>query len=115
MTLIGLSVAEKNTAPVRLFDSSQEKLFVAQSGLIADSGFATAPNHHTVFKNEQDSYDLQPGQDSLTVPLTWTDNNGLTVTKLFTFKRGSYEITLEQKVKNDSGKALVRQTIQPVA
>ncbi len=102
--MIGLSVAEKNTAPVRLFNSSQEKLFVAQSGLIADSGFATAPSHHTVFKNEQTNYDLQPGQDSLTVPLTWTDNNGLTITKLFTFKRGSYEVTLEQKVKNDSDK-----------
>ena len=103
--MIGLSVAEKNTAPVRLFDSSSEKLFVAQSGLIADSGFAIAPNHHTVFKNDLDSYDLKPGQDSLTVPLTWTDNNGLTITKLFTFKRGSYEITLEQKVKNESAKA----------
>jgi YidC/Oxa1 family membrane protein insertase len=48
---------------------------------------------------------LQPGQDSLTVPLTWTDNNGLVVTKLFTFKRGSYDITLDQKVSNNSGKA----------
>ncbi|MDO9423659.1 MAG: membrane protein insertase YidC [Methylobacter sp.] len=102
--LIGLPAAEKNTAPVRLFNSNQEKLFVAQSGLIADSGFATAPNHHTVFKNEQEHYELKLGEDSLTVPLTWTDNNGLTITKLFTFKRGSYRITLEQKVKNDSEK-----------
>jgi YidC/Oxa1 family membrane protein insertase len=101
--LIGLEPAEKNTAPVRLFDSSQEKLFVAQSGLIADSGFTAAPSHHTVFKNEQNNYELKPGQDSLTVPLTWTDN-GLTITKLFTFKRASYEITLEQKVKNESSK-----------
>jgi YidC/Oxa1 family membrane protein insertase len=102
--MIGLPIPEKNTAPVRLFNSSQEKLFVAQSGLIADSGFATAPTHHTVFKAEANSYELKPGQDSLTVPLTWTDNNGLTVTKLFTFKPGSYEITLAQSVKNDSGK-----------
>ncbi|MFA6052392.1 MAG: membrane protein insertase YidC [Methylobacter sp.] len=103
--MIGLSVSEKNLSPVRLFDSSQEKLFVAQSGLIADSGFATAPNHHTVFSNEKDSYALQEGQDSLTVPLKWMDNNGLVVTKLFTFKRGSYQITLEQKVENNSAKA----------
>ena len=103
--MIGLSVSEKNLSPVRLFDSSQEKLFVAQSGLIADSGFASAPNHHTVFSNEKDSYALQEGQDSLTVPLKWTDNNGLVVTKLFTFKRGSYQITLEQKVENNSAKA----------
>jgi YidC/Oxa1 family membrane protein insertase len=103
--LVGLAPAEKNTAPVRLFDSNLEKLFVAQSGLIAGSGFASAPNHHSIFKNEQSNYELPLGQDSLTVPMTWTNNKGLTITKLFTFKRGSYQITLEQKVKNDSDKA----------
>ncbi|MDD2660064.1 MAG: membrane protein insertase YidC [Methylococcales bacterium] len=103
--MIGMQVAEIDTAPVRLFDNNQEKLFVAQSGLIAGSGFAAAPDHYTIFSSEQDSYTLQPGQDSLTVPLTWTDNNGLIITKLFTFKRGSYEITLDQKVRNNSGKA----------
>jgi len=102
--IIGMEVAEINTAPVRLFNDNQEKLFVAQSGLIAGSGLAAAPNHYTVFTNEQDSYTLQPGQDSLTVPITWTDNKGLVITKLFTFKRGSYEITLGQQVKNNSGK-----------
>jgi YidC/Oxa1 family membrane protein insertase len=104
-SLLGLSVSEKNHAPVRLFNSSQEKMFVAQSGLIAEGNSASAPNHYTLFNNEQASYTLQPGQESLTVPLKWTDNNGLVVTKLFTFKRGSYQITLEQKVTNNSGKA----------
>ncbi len=103
--MVGMEVAETNTAPVRLFNNDQEKLFVAQSGLIADSGLAAAPNHYTIFSNERDSYTLEPGQDSLTVPLTWTDENGLVVTKLFTFQRGSYEITLDQKVSNKSGKA----------
>jgi len=103
--MIGLQVAETNTAPVRLFNDNEEKMFVAQSGLIAGSGFATAPNHYTIFTNEQDSYTLQPGQDSLIVPLTWTDSNGLVITKSFTFKRGSYEITLDQKVRNNSNKA----------
>jgi len=102
--MIGMEVAETNTAPVRLFNSNQEKLFVAQSGLIAGSGLAAAPNHYTVFKNEQDSYILQPGQESLTVPLTWTDDNGLVFTKSFTFKPGSYEIKLDQKVSNNSAK-----------
>ncbi len=103
--MVGMEVAETTTAPVRLFNSDEEKMFVAQSGLIAGSGLATAPNHTTIFSNEQDSYTLQPGQDSLTVPLTWTDDNGLVITKLFTFKRGSYEVTLDQKVSNNSGKA----------
>ncbi|MFZ2172312.1 MAG: membrane protein insertase YidC, partial [Methylococcaceae bacterium] len=103
--MVGLQVAEINTAPVRLFNSNQEKMFVAQSGLIAGSGSSSAPNHHTIFTSEQNNYTLQPGQDSLTVPLTWTDNNGLVINKLFTFKRGSYEITLDQKVRNNTGKA----------
>ena len=103
--MIGLQVVKIDTSPVRLFNNNQEKLFVAQSGLIASNGFAAAPNHYTIFTNEQDSYTLQPGQDSLTVPLTWTDNNGIVITKLFTFKRGSYDITLDQKVRNNTGKA----------
>ncbi|MCX7096762.1 MAG: membrane protein insertase YidC [Methylococcales bacterium] len=101
-SLVGLDVVKPNSAPVRLFDSNEEKIFVAQSGLIAGSGLPAAPNHYTAFKNEQDSYSLQAGQDSLTVPLTWTDNNGLVVTKTFSFKRGSYEIILDQKVANNS-------------
>lgn len=100
--MLGLPASEKNLAPTRLFNSDPEKLFVAQSGLIAEGGSAAAATHHTIFNNEKDSYVLEPGQDTLTVPLTWTDNNGLTVTKLFTFKRGSYEIGLEQKIQNNS-------------
>ncbi len=103
--MVGFPASEKNTAPVRLFDSNQEKLFVAQSGLIAGSGFAAAPSHHSVFKNTQTRYELKPGEESLSVPMTWTDNNGLSITKEFIFKRGSYQIALEQKVKNDSDKA----------
>ena len=103
--MVGLNSAEINSAPVRLFDNNQDKIFVAQSGLIAGSGLAPAPNHYTVFSCDKDHYTLAPGQDSLTIPLTWTDHNGLVISKLFTFKRGSYQITLDQKVSNHSGKA----------
>ena len=103
--MVGLNPAEINTTPVRLFDNNEDKLFVAQSGLIAGSGLAAAPNHYTVFSNEKDHYTLESGQESLTIPLTWTDHNGLVISKSFTFKRGSYEITLDQKVSNHSGKA----------
>ncbi len=102
--LIGMEVSEANSAPVRLFNNDPENIFIAQSGLIAEGGSTTAPNHYTVFKSDQDSYVLQPGQDSLQVPLTWADKSGLVITKLFTFKRGAYEIILDQNVKNNSGK-----------
>ncbi|CAA9892046.1 Membrane protein insertase YidC [Candidatus Methylobacter favarea] len=103
--MIGLSIPENKPVPVRLFNSDEKKLFIAQSGLISDSSSASAPNHQSVFTSEQDRYTLQPGQESLAVPLKWTDNNGLMVTKLFTFKPGSYEITLEQNAINNTGTA----------
>jgi YidC/Oxa1 family membrane protein insertase len=102
--LVGLAAAEKNRRPVRLFNSSPEKMFIAQSGLIAGSGSAAAPDHHSVYSNQASNYALADGQDSLTVPLTWADNNGLVITKAFVFKRGSYEITLNHHVKNNTGK-----------
>ncbi|MDA1343649.1 MAG: membrane protein insertase YidC [Proteobacteria bacterium] len=102
--LVGLEAAEKNRQPVRLFNSSSEKMFIAQSGLIAVSGSAAAPDHHTTYTHQTSSYVLADGQDSLSVPLTWTDNNGLAMTKTFVFKRGSYEITLNQNIKNNTGK-----------
>jgi YidC/Oxa1 family membrane protein insertase len=102
-SLVGLPTAEKNHAPVRLFNNSPEKLFAAQSGLIAGNGLA-APDHYSAFHSNQDDYNLAAGQDTLNVPITWTDNQGFTVTKIYTFRRGSYEIALTQNINNASGK-----------
>jgi len=100
--LVGLDAPEKDLSPVRLFDSNTEKLFLAQSGLIASSGSATGPDHHASYTIEKESYELEEGQDTLSVPLTWTNNQGLVVTKVYTFTRGSYDINVSQKVSNDS-------------
>jgi YidC/Oxa1 family membrane protein insertase len=43
---------------------------------------------------------LMPGQQQLTVPLTWTDGHGLTVTKTLTLHRGSYQIDVAYRVDN---------------
>ncbi len=102
--LVGMSQAEINTTPTRLFNSKQDKIFVAQSGLIADEGLPSAPNHYTVFNNQQDSYILRPDQDTLSVPLTWKDDQGLEIVKVYTFTRSSYEVKIDQIVKNNTGK-----------
>lgn len=101
----GFAIPEKDKSLVRLFNGQADKLFVAQSGLITSSGSSEAANHHSIFTTTQDAYVLGSGQDSLEVPLTWTDSKGLKVTKTFTFKRGSYKIDLTQMVKNSSTNA----------
>lgn len=103
--IFGFQIPEINKSPVRLFNGDSEKLFVAQSGLISSQGSSEAANHHSIFNAPQDNYVLAQDQESLSVPLTWMDANGLQVTKTFTFKRGSYEIDLTQTVKNNSANA----------
>ena len=102
--LIGMQAPERNLAPIRLFDGNPEHLFLAQSGLVASGDSASAPDHHAQFTSEKTSYELQAGQDELTVPLTWTNEQGLSITKSFTFKRGSYVIDMAQKVSNQTDK-----------
>jgi YidC/Oxa1 family membrane protein insertase len=87
--------------PVRLFNT--DKLFVARSGLrLADQ--QPEPTHQALFNAQAQEYRLKPGETKLDVPLTWTDGNGVTVTKTYTFEPGSYRIALRYDVDNQSAK-----------
>jgi len=99
--LAGMDKKKVDLTPIRLFNTSAEKEFLAQSGLIADAGSAPAPDHHQKFTVSQTSYNLG-ADNTLEVPLTWDNGQGLSVTKTLTFTRGSYGITVSQKVTNRS-------------
>ncbi len=101
-SLVGLKPDEKDLSPIRLLDSRVENLFLAQSGLMTSPGSSKAPDHHTVFSTKKEIYELGVGEDIISVPFVWTDNKGLVVTKTFTFKRGSYDINVDQKIQNNS-------------
>ena len=73
------------------------EFFIAQSGLIST---APAPNHTSRYEHERTEYALQSGEDRLRVPLTWRGENGLEVTKTFTFGRGDYVIEVAHDVAN---------------
>lgn len=103
--LIGMQAPAKDLSPVRLFDGNNDKLFLAQSGLVASGNSALAPDHHAVYRAEQTQFELQDGQDELSVPLTWQNGQGLSITKTFTFKRGSYAVDMQHKVDNRSANA----------
>ena len=102
--LIGLGKEKKDLEPIRLFNSEDEKLFLAQSGLIADSGSSKIASHHTIMDVEKTNYRLEEGQNSLRIPLTWTNENGVQVTKTYIFSRDSYLVQVEQKISNYSDK-----------
>ncbi|MGB5336611.1 MAG: membrane protein insertase YidC [Woeseiaceae bacterium] len=71
-----------------------------ESGVRASGGGAEA-THLDMLSSRQMSYELG-GNDEIVVPLTWTDDSGVTLEKRYRFKRGSYQIDLEQEVTNGS-------------
>ncbi len=83
---------------VRLQNTTDSGLYVVQSGLLSKAG---APNHYAQYHAEQMEYALAEGQDELRVPLTWQEN-GVTVSKQYVFKRGDYLIEQRFAVENNS-------------
>ncbi len=90
----------KQPETVRLLDTDPQRFFVAQSGLVSNSG--AAPDHQAVFSAERNAWTLAAGEARLEVPLTWTDPSGLTVRKVYVFERGSYVIEQRQEIANRS-------------
>jgi YidC/Oxa1 family membrane protein insertase len=86
---------------VRLMNTSPDTLYLLQTGLTGPADSAR-PTHLANFTSAQHDYSLGSATE-LRVPLTWTDGNGVTVTKTYVFKPGSYRIDLEYAVDNKSG------------
>jgi YidC/Oxa1 family membrane protein insertase len=88
---------------VRLMNTKPDTLYLLQTGLTGPADGAR-PNHLASFTSPQNEYTLGSASE-LRVPLVWTDGNGVTVTKNYIFKPGSYRIDLEYVVDNKSGAA----------
>lgn len=87
--------------PVRLFGTQEPDYSVARSGLRALNGRAE-PTHLAVFTSTAQEFRMAPGATELRVPLSWTDGQGVTVTKTYVFRPGSYAIGIEYEVDNRS-------------
>jgi len=94
-------VKNQPDVPIRLFNTDSSGLFVARSGLRAADKRAE-PTHLAVFEAAQNNYQLSSGGSKLEVPLKWSDGQGLTVTKTYTFEPGSYRIGVRYDAVNDS-------------
>lgn len=93
-------VKNQPDVPVRLFNPT-DPLYIARSGLrVADQ--RPEPTHQVLFQSAASEYRLAAGESKLSVPLTWSDGQGLTVTKTYTFHPGSYRIDLSYDVVNTS-------------
>ena len=86
--------------PVQLLSNLPGKEYVIASGLVDNK--RNGPTHLTLLNSTGSVYTLADGQDELQVPLTWTDGAGLTVEKIYHFKRSRYDIGIEYRITNNS-------------
>ncbi|MEZ5593886.1 MAG: membrane protein insertase YidC [Gammaproteobacteria bacterium] len=86
--------------PFALLSDNPVNLFIAESGLQATAGIA--PGRDQVFQAAQTEYKLADGQNSLEVPLSWSDESGLTITKIYTFHRDRFTIDVVHRIENSS-------------
>ena len=90
--------------PFPLMTDLNGKIYIAQGGLLGrnDSPKHHTLSHHTVWQAAQGNYQLGDGQTELQVPLIWTHESGLKVTKVFTFYRDSYIVNVAYIIDNAS-------------
>ncbi len=99
-----VSIDEPDT-PVIILDRAKQ--YSAQSGLghkkvSGQKSDELAPNHYADYTSASTEYVLKDGEDTLVVPLTWTNDKGITVTKRYIFKRGKFDVAVEHEVENAS-------------
>ncbi|MGB0203987.1 MAG: membrane protein insertase YidC [Neptuniibacter sp.] len=87
--------------PFVLLEQTTNRTYVSQSGLVGKNGPDASPEGRPSYAVSQNEYVLGE-QDELAVDLTFTDANGVVVTKRYTFTKGSYEVGLDFVVNNQS-------------
>jgi YidC/Oxa1 family membrane protein insertase len=87
---------------VVLFDESADRLYKAQTGLIAAPGGVAMPTHATVYRLMPGERVLKDGQDQLQVRFESPEVGGVTLAKTYTFQRGSYVVAVKHEVVNNS-------------
>ena len=89
---------------VELLSPTVSTLGLIETGLIIANN-NNGPNHTATFSASESSYSLG-NNETLAVDFTWRDDSGLSLTKTFTFRRGSYIIEVEQALSNGGADAV---------
>ena len=107
--LLKFPVEQGSDIPYSLLRSGNG-LYVAQSGLIGAQGPDASANGRPVYTAQSEFYEMTG--DTLVIPLTWKNNQGLSITKTFTFTKNHYDVNVSYDINNGTGSAA---TVQPYA
>ncbi|WP_298771012.1 membrane protein insertase YidC [uncultured Shewanella sp.] len=103
--LLSHKLEEGKNDPFVLLNQNKDITYIAQSGLIGRNGIdSTKGRAH--FSTKAQKFNLASGQDTLTVPLTYTAADGAIYTKEFIFHRGKFDIDVDYKINNTTSTPL---------
>jgi len=84
--------------PYQLLSEQMNEFHIAQAGLV--DAERRAPNHTTTYDYDRQYYELAGGAETVEVPLTWRDENGLEVTQTWVFRRDTYVVEHRFEIRN---------------
>ena len=98
--LVKFPVTQGSDDSFSLLRADNATLYVAQSGLVGANGPDANPQGRPLYGATSATYTLNG--DTLVVPLTWSNEEGLSVTKSFTFARDSHAVDVSYQVTNNT-------------
>ena len=107
LELLKLLSSENSTNNFVILDDGVAHIFEAESGLLG----ANMPNHRTPYEFDSPAVDqvLVEGQNELVLRLKAPTVGDVSVTKVMTFNRGSYQINVTYEIHNKSTDPLIAQ------
>ncbi|WP_027709380.1 membrane protein insertase YidC [Zooshikella ganghwensis] len=94
--------SEENPSPepFTILESSKQRTFIAQSGLVGKNG----PNSKgtPLYSAKNSAFQLKDGEEQLVVDLSLTTKEGVELVKRYTFHRNNYAVDLDYVVNNKS-------------
>ncbi|WP_396267578.1 membrane protein insertase YidC [Ideonella sp.] len=101
--LLGYPDSVDPTRNTLLMDTSAERTYLAQTGLISTvAGGPALPNHFTVMTAQPGERTLKDGANEVVVRFESPEVGGVKLVKTYTFKRGQYTVAVKHEVVNVS-------------
>ncbi|MBL8335383.1 MAG: membrane protein insertase YidC [Rhodoferax sp.] len=91
-----------------LLNESNDRVYVAQTGLIGGSAGSTFPNHKTPMR-AIGVRDLKDGENELVISFESPDVGGAKLVKTYTLRRGAYDIAVRHAITNTGAAPLASQ------
>jgi YidC/Oxa1 family membrane protein insertase len=92
-----------------LLDDSKERVYLAQTGLIAGAPGAAFPTHKTFMSVRPGPRSLKAGDKDLSITFESPVQNGVKLMKTYTVKPGAYDIAVKHEIVNTSNQDVAPQ------